>query len=142
MSRSTLRARSEPQCSEISSKASPHPSRIALPNGRVELDPPRKSFQIVSANVSASLSDWKPTLAPPPPRERVKSFPLLWQVWMSLASDWQLARPVPENVALSCALQIWGTIASQSVFIKQQSFKGDLRSQDPEQVCYRSQRTC
>lgn len=30
-----------------------HPSRTALPNGRVELEPPKKSFQIVSAKVWA-----------------------------------------------------------------------------------------
>ena len=84
----------------------PYPSRTALPNGRVELEPPKKSFQMVSAKVSAWESDWKPTLAPPPPRLSVTAFPLDWQNWTSDARDAQLTRPVPENVALSLALQV------------------------------------
>ena len=67
---------------------------------------------MVSAKDCACASDWKPTEAPPPPKLRVMTLPLLWQVLMSAAKGAQLARPVPENVALSLGLQICEMVQS------------------------------
>lgn len=84
-----------------------HPSSTAVPNGLVLLLPPKKRFQIVSANDDAWASDWNPTLPVAPPRERVMIFPFAWHVAMSEARAWQLARAVPGNVALSTELQVY-----------------------------------
>jgi hypothetical protein len=85
---------------------STHPSRTASPNGRIELLPPRNKFQIVSAKVSAWLSEEKPTEPVAPPRLIVTIFPLAWHVLMSVPTEAQLGRSVPGNVALSVGLQI------------------------------------
>lgn len=45
-----------------------YPSSTALPKGRVELEPPRKVFHIVSAKVCAWESEVKPTAPEAPPR--------------------------------------------------------------------------
>ena len=55
-----------------------YPSRTALPKGRVELDPPRKIFQMVSAKDSAWLSEVNPTAPVAPPKLSVTSFPFAW----------------------------------------------------------------
>jgi hypothetical protein len=83
-----------------------HPSRTALPKGRVEELPPRNKFQIVSANADACESDEKPTAPVAPPRDSVTILPLDWQKLMSDASAWQFGRAVPENVVLSVGLQV------------------------------------
>lgn len=73
----------------------------------MELLPPRNKFQTWVANDSAWESEEKPTWPVAPPRLRVTSLPLDWQVLISLAmADWQLARSVPENVGSSHWLQV------------------------------------
>lgn len=74
---------------------STHPSKTTSPKGLVSLDPPRKAFQIKSAKVSAALSLWNPTLAPPPPRLKVKAFPFDWHALKSSETAEQSARAVP-----------------------------------------------
>lgn len=60
----------------------------------------------MSANVSAWLSDENPTEPVAPPRLIVTILPLDWHVMMSVPTDAQLGKSVPENVALSVGLQI------------------------------------
>lgn len=63
---------------------------------------------MVSAKASAWLSDWNPTLAPPPPRLMVRALPLDWQVWISAAKNEQSRRPVPEKVESIEVLHVCG----------------------------------
>ena len=71
---------------------------MASPKGRVSLLPPRKTFQTVSANSSASESEVKPTTPVAPPRERVTALPASWQVLMSSPILSHLRRAEPPKV--------------------------------------------
>lgn len=66
-------------------RAAAYPSRTAFPKGRVELEPPRKVFQMVSAKVLAWEAEVKPAAPVAPPRLMVTILPLDWQVWIAEA---------------------------------------------------------
>ena len=83
-----------------------YPSRTAEPKGRVLDEPPRKTFQMVSANFCAWESELKVGLAPPPPREIRAILPLFWQVWMADARKPQLGRSVPGKGAWFQSAQV------------------------------------
>lgn len=83
-----------------------YPSRTASPKGRVELVPPKKRFQTVSAKLSAWLSEVKPTAPVAPPRLMVTIFPLDWHSWISDANAEQSGSSVPGKVALSVGLHV------------------------------------
>ena len=66
------------------------------------------------AKDSAWESEENPTCPVAPPRLRVTSLPLDWQVLMSLAmADWQFARSVPENVGSSHWLQVYVSVSER-----------------------------
>lgn len=83
-----------------------YPSRTASPNGRVELDPPRNKFQIVSANVCAWESEEKVAAPVAPPRLRVTILPLAWHAFMPADKNWQFGRLVPGKTGSSALLQV------------------------------------
>lgn len=57
-----------------------YPSKTAFPKGRVELEPPRKRFQMVSAKAVAWESELNPAAPVAPPRLIVTILPFDWQV--------------------------------------------------------------
>ena len=84
-----------------------YPSSTALPKGRVELEPPKKRFQIVVANWDAWASDVNPAAPVAPPRLMVTILPFDWQVWMADARKEQSGSWVPGNTASSLTLHVW-----------------------------------
>jgi hypothetical protein len=70
---------------------------MALPNGRMLLEPPRKIFQTVSANCVAWESDAKLTAPVAPPILIVTIFPFAWHARISDARKEQSSSPVPWN---------------------------------------------
>lgn len=86
------------------------PSRTASANGRVELEPPRKRFQMVSAKVWAWASEENIAAPVAPPKLRVTIFPLAWHALISAARNWQLASSVPGKTPVS-ALQIFHSMS-------------------------------
>jgi hypothetical protein len=76
-----------------------HPSRIAEPNGLVSDSPPKKTFQMVSAKVSASEFEENPIVESAPPRLMVTRIPLSWQLEIAPDSPLQSNRFVPGKVA-------------------------------------------
>lgn len=106
MSRSILEWRSMSAVLGSESIHNAHPSRTALPNGLVEDCPPRKRSHICCAKADAWLSEENPTDPVAPPKLKVTSLPLDWQVAMSLANEAQSGSVVPGKVALSTGLQV------------------------------------
>ena len=69
---------------------------MASPNGRRLLEPPKKRFQIVSANCSAWESDARAMLVAPA-MLRVTIFPFAWHSLISDARKVQSGKLVPGN---------------------------------------------
>lgn len=68
--------------------------------------PPRKIFQMVSANACPCASLVKPYDPAPPPREIVTIFPAAWHVSISAAKKSQSGRAVPGNAGYEETPQI------------------------------------
>ncbi len=62
-----------------------YPSKTALPKGRVELEPPRKRFQMVLPKDFACAPEEKTAAPVAPPRLSVTVLPLAWQALISAA---------------------------------------------------------